>query len=271
MVLHHLNEALVYTEASNVDTNRKLWTRYAQQYFEPSLAFPSPSSSSPHPSDWVQRMAQQVGRSPADLRFIGDEWSDAASLDSSLSAFLYPLLAPTSTVAEIGVGGGRVASRVASRVAHLACFDISEAMLSAAREALAPHASTCAFHLLTSPSSFPASLHHTFDVVYAFDVLPHVDLHTQRDYFRSLHLLLKPGREGRVFLSVATITTPLGWERFSRQRGYTAGGFYFTSPDTVRALAHHSGWSIIQHSTPDPQSTNVYINRDFLFVMQPQI
>ena len=263
-VLQQLSEALVYTEPSNVDTNRKLWNQYARQW---TTAAASPDSP-PRLSPWVQRMARQVGRSDADVQFIGDEWSDEASLEASLSTFLFPLLSPDSVVAELGVGGGRVAARVAPRVSRLFCLDISTQMLSAAQRALAVHGAKCSFHLLSSPSSFPEELRGRVDVVVCFDVLPHVDLHTQRRYFDSLHSLLRPGGCGRVFLSVATITTPLGYERFSRQQHPTAGGFVFTSPDTVRALAAHTGWEIVHESAPDPSSANLYINRDYLFVMR---
>ena len=110
-----------------------------------------------------------------------------------------------------------------------------------------------------------------FDVVYAFDVFPHLDLHTQREYFRAFHRLLRPGGGGRVFLSVATVTTPLGWARFERQTHYTAGGFWFTSPDAIHAMAAHTGWEIVQESEPDPTSANLYINRDYLFIMKPAL
>ena len=277
LVLHNLSGALVYSEPTNVDTNKKLWNEYARTWRAEAEGAAAAAASAPQQTPqsqaqcaaWVEAMARQVGRSPSELHHVGDEWSDEFSLSDSLSRFLFPLLSPSSRVAEIGVGGGRVAARVAPRVAHLACFDISDAMLAEAETALSGH-SNLSFHLLGSSASFPPSLHHSFHCVYAFDVLPHVDLHAMRDYFRSLHSLLLPSEDSRVFLSTANIATPLGWERFSRQRRYTAGGFYFITPETVRVLAEHTGWQLLQTSEPDASSSNLYLNRDFLFVMRPK-
>jgi len=280
---------------------------------------------------------------------------------------------PSLTVAEIGVGGGRVASRVYPHVRRLYCFDIAAEMLDQAQAAIArkyqreqaavatpvqdagvstpaepsnaaaaacadsavaasatsapststPGASSAAssprvpphvsFHLLSSAPAFPAKYHHSCDFVYCFDVLPHCDLHTISGYFASIRTLLKPCPDThdapsqaatadaaesaapdvpcssparphpRAFLHVANLCAPLGWSRFSKQSRYTAGGFYFLSPDIVRQLAHQHGYRIIQQSTwanayvPPPSAaaagplaleSNLYYQRDLLFVLE---
>jgi SAM-dependent methyltransferase len=306
------------------------------------------------PSDWVLEMASHVSRDASQLHFLGDEWSDDRSLTQCLDEFLFPLIgvnhltastwlesasigdglsylpspafatpAVPSTelvVAEIGVGGGRVASRVYGHVKHLYCFDIAEEMLKQAQESIAQlHAqnlastadasaiaasaspatlpSNISFHLLSSAPSFPPKLLGSCDVVYSFDVLPHVDLHTIYGYFKTVRTILKPNpTEGdrsrprpRVFLHTANLCAPLGFERFSKQSRYTAGGFYFVSPDIIHQLAAQTGYRIIQQSrcaptTPacgaaststdefqaarDERSKNLYYQRDFLFVME---
>jgi len=60
------------------------------------------------------------------LEFLGDEWSDKASLQIVMDEFFYPYLNKNDIVAEIGSGGGRIASKVANHVEKIYCFDISE-------------------------------------------------------------------------------------------------------------------------------------------------
>jgi len=80
------------------------------------------TSDSASSNQWLERMAGHVGRHTAQLTHLGDEWSDDFSLRQSLEEFLMPYLSETSHVAEIGVGGGRIASRVYSHVKSLHCF-----------------------------------------------------------------------------------------------------------------------------------------------------
>ena len=285
LVLRNLSDALVYTDTSNIDTNKKLWNQYAANYYTATnittpttantanTAVPTAASS---PSPWVQKMASQVGRTVDELQFIGDEWSDAQSLDRCLSHWLYPLLSESSVVAEIGSGGGRVASRVAGRVKQLVCFDISDRMLAAARTALAPQPN-CSFHLLPSaepsPASFPSHYHRSFHTVYMFDVLVHCTPHTIYAYLLALHSLLVPHPSSRLLLHYADLCTPLGWERFKRQRDERAGGFCFVGREQMRAMCERAGWEVMDESEcaseADWQETgNVYEQRDRLCVLR---
>jgi predicted TPR repeat methyltransferase len=74
---------------------------------------------------------------------------------------------------------GRVASKIAPRVKQLKCFDIAEEMLKKAQNALKSLEITNASFTLLSETKLPADLTDQLDFVYAFDVFPHVDLHTQ--------------------------------------------------------------------------------------------
>ena len=139
-----------YTEPTNVQTNRKLWNEYSKNYFK---------KQDGTPDEWVLKMGKDVGRGASELHHIGDEWSDAKSLEVALSEFLFPFLTSGTAAAEIGVGGGRIASRTCSRVQSLVCFgaqpacrhrpvcivfrsfaacaDISEGMIASAKAKLA--------------------------------------------------------------------------------------------------------------------------------------
>lgn len=61
----------------------------------------------------MRKMADNLGQewSTNSLEFVGDEWSDRKSLQEVLDDFVFPHLTSGCVAAEIGCGGGRVASR----------------------------------------------------------------------------------------------------------------------------------------------------------------
>lgn len=255
--IRELSAAFVYPEPTNVETNRKLWDEYAGAWGKSDCA-------------WLEKMGAQVGG--RDLVHVGDEWSDEHSLQQVLEEFVYPYLgSETARLAccEIGSGGGRVACKVAPKVASLACFDVSKNMLRAAKAALDASGCTNARYVFlkgSGPASIPSSFDRAFDFVYSFDVFVHLDLHTIWPYFQAIHRMLRPG--GHAFVSTANILAPLGWERFARQKKYSVGGFYFLSPDMARALAGRAGFDVVQESKWTEGTENVYYERDFLFVLR---
>jgi SAM-dependent methyltransferase len=138
----------------------------------PAAADAAASSTTTAPADWVKQMASAV-RAPSELEFLGDEWADESSLKQALEEFLLPYIGvnrlppeiwkeseavekqcastggisylPPSrlgfpgsdlVVAEIGVGGGRIAARVYENVGHLYAMDIAEEMIRQAKESL---------------------------------------------------------------------------------------------------------------------------------------
>merc|ERR1712113_887687 len=118
-MMQSLQAAVVYTDTPNHETNMKLWDAYAKSW----------SSD----GEWVKRMAGHLpGGQPETLQCIGEEWSDQTSLDAVMQEWVYPHLCQGFRVAEIGSGGGRLASRVAGHTRELVCFDISKEMLKAA-------------------------------------------------------------------------------------------------------------------------------------------
>ena len=94
----------------------------------------------------------------------------------------------------------------------------------------------------------------------------HLDLHTIWRYFNEIARALKPG--GKAFVSTASLTRPAGWERFAAQSRYTVGGFYFIGEDTVRSFAARVGLRVLKESPPAGDPSNIYINRDFLVVLE---
>eukprot|EP00940_MAST-03C_sp_MAST-3C-sp2_P002669 g2669.t1 len=258
-LLSQLQEAVVYTDSGNVATNRKLWDNYAREW--------SPNT------EWVQQMAGNLSSGGPQLIHVGDEWSDAASLDQVVTEYVKPYIDAGCVAAEIGSGGGRVASRVCgldTPPASLHCFDISKEMLKRAHSTLSDpsvHRQTRVSYCLLKEGGEGLDADKwskKFDFVYSFDVFVHMDLHTMWKYFRSIRRMLRPG-SGRAFVSTANLAAPAGWARFAKQTKYTVGGFYFVTPDLIRLLIQKSGLRILKESKPDDK--NIYYNRDYLVVL----
>jgi SAM-dependent methyltransferase len=193
---------------------------------------------------------------------LGTEWADDTSVVEIVEDYIRPFVTPTSVVAEIGVGAGRVATRVAGEVGEFYCFDVSNRMLRQARRELAGHGNV-RYARLRQPDCPPA-FRGRFDFVYAFDVFVHLDLHTIWRYLVAMREMLAP--EGRALVHVASLATPLGWDKFSRQKGFSVSGFYFLCPELLATLSEHAGFRVLEASSPDPR--NLYLNRDHLVVLE---
>jgi SAM-dependent methyltransferase len=233
-------------------------------------------------ADYVVKMVKNLEDSkdvaPEEyLSLIGEEWSDKSSFQQVMEDFFWPNISETSLVAELGSGGGRVATRVVTRVGELHCYDISKEMLKKAEVAV--HASLklsgqdkpTKFVFLQEPA-FPTDLANTFDFVYAFDVFPHVDLHTQWKYYQEFLRVLKPGC--KAIIHTANLEAPEGWQRFSQQDKYSVGGFYFMVPSMVLTLVSKAGLTVLKTSDQvkaekgADRASNTYYNRDFMVLVQ---
>ncbi len=231
----------------NVAHNRALWNRYAIKWHRDRIG--------------VQQVETTDGDFRQKIAHLGDEWGSPAHVDAVLDDFLYPLLATDTSALEIGVGGGRIADKVAPRVKTLTCCDISSEMLARAQSDLAGHANIT-YRLLEGPG-LPVP-DENLDVIYSFDVFVHIDLHEQWRYFLEIARALKPG--GRAFLHTSNLRAPGGWEDFTSQELFTVSGHYFITPDTIALFAEKAGLEIVKDSTPS--SDNFYLHRDYLFVLK---
>jgi SAM-dependent methyltransferase len=209
----------------------------------------------------VWRTAAKLRRGKGDL-MLGQEWGADDAVVEVVNRYIRPYVTRASVAGEIGVGGGRIASKVIEDVREFYCFDVSSRMLKQARSALAGHEHV-RYIRLQQPDC-PVELRGRLDFVYAFDVLVHLDLHSIWRYFLAMRDLLVPG--GRAFVHVASVTTPLGWEKFSSQKAFSVGGLYFMCPELIATLANHAGFEMIKESLPD--GGNGYLNRDYLVVLE---
>jgi SAM-dependent methyltransferase len=237
-------------ETDNFAYNRKLWDAYSQNWDRESSFLRFDPEGDPE--------AYRAER----IQLLGEEWGPPEDVDAIVERFITPYVQPQSVIAEIGVGGGRIATRVAPSVAEFWCLDVSQEMLRRTRDALGDP-SHVHYALLEEPR-FPRDLGEHFDFVYSFDVFVHLDLHVMWQYAQEIARVLKPG--GHAFLHTSNLAAPGGWAHFSPQEKFSVGEHYFISPEIARLLAGHAGLQIVAEASPDPN--NFYLNRDFLFVVE---
>jgi len=233
----------------NVEYNKKIWDKYSKDYNKWEVHI----EANPECDESEREKL---------IEYLGDEWGTKNSVTEIMEDYVYPYIDEHSIVAEIGVGGGRIASIVAPRTKELYCFDVSNEMLKRAKNAL-KNLSNVHYILIEQPK-FKSELAEKFDFVYSFDVFVHLDLHTMWNYFNEIGAVLKKG--GKAFIHTSNLMTPEGWKRFSKQKKYSVEGHYFISPEIVDILANRSNLKIIKKSTPDPK--NYYLNRDYLVVLK---
>jgi SAM-dependent methyltransferase len=196
------------------------------------------------------------------IRLLGEEWGPPEDVDTVVGTFIRPYLDASSIAAEIGVGGGRIATRVAPQVGEFWCLDVSKEMLARTRKAL--HGERHVHYVLLTEPKFPDGLEDHFDFVYSFDVFVHLDLHVMWKYFQEIRRILRPG--GTSFVHTSNLTAPGGWAHFARQDRFSVGEHYFISPEIARLLAARAGLRVVQEGVP--ATDNFYLNRDFLFVVR---
>ena len=233
----------------NFEHNRELWNRYARSWNKATV-----------PIDVVEEVRENDRQSY--LQHLGDEWGRPRDVDRIVADYIYPYISEESIVAEIGSGGGRIASRVAGRTRELYCFDIAAEMLKRAKAALRSHSNV--HYILLDQPKFPDRFAGKFDFLYSFDVFVHLDLHTIWKYFNEIRTVLREG--GKAFVHTTNLKAPKGWEWFSSQDTYSVGGGYFVCPEIIDVLAQHSNLRIVKRSSIDP--SNFYLGRDYLVVLE---
>jgi len=85
-----------------------------------------------HVSDWRADPALNLGVST-----LGEECGGPALADLVVDAVAAPQLGPSVDVLELGCGGGKFSTRLASRARSLLCTDISAEMIAHTRATLA--------------------------------------------------------------------------------------------------------------------------------------
>ncbi len=248
LVKNILKKAPLSSNLSNFEGNREYWNKSAKHWTKNKYPIDNPDIGEKKRGCYIER--------------IGDEWGNKSDVLRIVEEYIYPFITKESVVAEIGVGGARIAIKVADRIKELYCFDISSEMLKRAEAALGNFSHVS--YVLLENSRFSQVFTGKFDFVYSFDVFVHLDLHTMWKYFNEIGTILKEG--GKVFISTTNLKAPDGWKKFSKQDAYSFATHYFISPEIIDILAEHSNLRIIKRSIIDP--TNYYLNRDYLVVLE---
>lgn len=184
-------------QPSNVEINQEFWNNYAKKWDKSQVILGNQKITDDERDNYIN--------------YLGDEWATVEDAVNIVSEYITPFISQDSTVAEIGVGGGRIAAKLVENVEKLYCFDIAEEMLKKAEAALSEYPQIN-FHLIKN-SQFEPEFNEQFDFVYSFDVFVHLDLLTICKYLNSIYKILKSG--GRAFIHTTNITTPNGWARFA--------------------------------------------------------
>lgn len=227
----------------NIDTNKKFWDAYANRWdnLSPNLI--------------------ENDLSKNELQYIGDEWGNPKDVEEVLDKFVYPNINKDSVVAEIGVGGGRIASKVANSVDKLVAFDISSIMIEKSKQALKEF-TNIDYRLIHDPRLLYDG---QFDFIYSFDVFVHLDMHIIWQYLESMKDKLK--EEGKVFLHTANLESEAGWDRFISNHQYAEGSFYEVIPEIIRIFAKKVGFKVTDDSYSNLDKDNYY-QRDYLFILE---
>ena len=198
-----VSEESTDSKLSNVEYNKQMWDNYARHWEKGSVYLEDEEISEEEKGSYLDH--------------LGDEWGTKEDVNEIIEKYIFPYITENSIVGEIGVGGGRVASKVINKVEHLYCFDVSTEMIKKTEIALQNTGfSNYSLIVLDSPK-FPDTLSEKFDFIYSFDVFVHLDLHNIWHYFKEINRVLKC--KGRAFLHTTNLGTPGGWDRFSKQDG----------------------------------------------------
>ncbi len=121
-------------------------------------------------------------------------------------------ISSTQEVLEIGCGVGRIAKHIEPRCRSWAGADISANMLAHASERLKNFQNARLIHLKSVGLTDVGE--NSFDVVYATNMLAHLDEMDRWRYVQEAYRVLRPG--GRIFLDNMDIESDAGWSMFSK-------------------------------------------------------
>ena len=120
-------------------------------------------------------------------------------------------ITPDHHVLEVGCGAGRVGDKLAPRCRHWSGADVSQNMLSHAREALQRHRNVSFVHLNGFDLTGVADASQ--DAVYCTAVFMHLDEWDRYRYVTEFFRVLRPG--GRVYFDNFDLRSPDGWKLFT--------------------------------------------------------
>lgn len=152
-------------------------------------------------------------------------------------------------ILELGCGVGRIGRELAPHCAHWTGVDISEKMISHARERLG-HLGNTEFHQLER-TSLDVMADDSLTKAYSVAVLCHMDKEDLYLYLQELHRAVRPG--GLIYVETWNLAHPIGWKRWEyevanwrrseqKQRKDVARN-QFCTPDEFQLYVRQAGFT----------------------------
>ena len=122
---------------------------------------------------------------------------------------------PADTVLELGCGVGRIGRELSEHCSHWTGVDISENMISHARERLSDRGNVSFHHL--SRSSLEPLADESVDKAYSIAVFCHMDKEDLYLYLQDLSRIIRP--QGLILVETWNLCHPVGWRRWEYEPG----------------------------------------------------
>lgn len=227
-----------------------------------SDVFPKIKEGEPHRKAKLKSW-QVLNTADDQYTWPGDEWGDSAAVEKILQTCVFDNLESVpNCICEIGGGSGRYTEVVFRRFPNLRifAFDVSQLFLQQLNERLEKeaHEGQLQAHLLTAEPRLiydvleGSGVVGQVDVLYSFDAMVHVELHTLLIYVATAAAVLRQG--GILAMNVADATRDFGFQKLVSNspgvygRGGEAGShFQFMSPEIVSILLSRFGFSFEFH------------------------
>lgn len=177
-------------------------------------------------------------KNAADALFKNDiyglEWGDpdkVPPLQYVREHFLTPYVSPTSSVVEIGPGGGRW-TRYLLGAKQIYAVDYHQELLDTLKSNLGSHGLT---FIRNNGDDFPGVPPGSIDFVFSFGAFVHLDIDIIGRYLENIKPLLKP--KANVVIHYSDKTKPLG----QRNKGFSDN-----NPEKMIALVKSHGYTIYE-------------------------
>jgi hypothetical protein len=176
----------------------------------------------------------QFAAHDSEKSIYGYEWGDPNSRDVLVQVrdrFILPYVDRERTALEIGPGGGRWSQFLTGfRKLHL--VDLNDCFFESLKRRY-PYGNVVCTR--TNGSDLPGIENASLDFIFSFGTFVHIDPADIEGYLGSIKMKLTAG--GVVVLHYSDKTKPLGLEE---------AVFSYNSPDLMRSLVRHHGFSIVE-------------------------
>jgi SAM-dependent methyltransferase len=152
-------------------------------------------------------------------------------------------------ILELGCGVGRIGRELAPHCAHWTGVDISEKMITHARDRLG-HLDNTEFHQLER-SSLESVADDSLTKAYSVAVLCHMDKEDLYLYLQELHRTVRPG--GLIYVETWNLAHPIGWKRWEyevanwrrseQQQRKDVARNQFCTPDEFQLYVRQAGFT----------------------------